>query len=198
MFTTLTRQHSAVQSVSREHFESLLRATYRQTYSLAYRLTGNAAEAEDLVQETFVRAFRFFHRYNEGLPFANWLYRIMCNAHIDSVRRKGRLKTTSFEQTGPNGTSTWELPDPDSAPDRDLMDSSMDEHVQESLLEMNTEFRTAVLLADVEGMAYEEIASVMGTSVGTVRSRIHRGRRQLRKLLTERYPSMFRGEALGL
>ncbi len=178
---------------TKESFESLMQASYRQAYSLAYRLTGSAVEAEDLVQESFVRAFRFFGRYREDLPFANWLYRIMCNAHIDSVRRRGRLRTTSLELHTENGSSTLEIPDLESSPDRELLERSMDDHVQECLVDMNPEFRTAVLLADVEGMAYEEIAVVMETSVGTVRSRIHRGRKQLRRMLLSRHPQVYGG-----
>lgn len=178
---------------TRECFEALMRSSFRQSYSLAYRLTGNASEAEDLVQETYLRAYRFFARYNEDLPFSNWVYRIMCNAHIDSVRRRGRLQTTSLEQPSPNGTSTLELPDAYSSPDRELIERSMPDHIQESLADMNPEFRTAVLLADVEGMAYDEIATLMKTSVGTVRSRIHRGRKQLRGFLVRRLPALYGG-----
>jgi RNA polymerase sigma-70 factor (ECF subfamily) len=193
MLTSLFREKVATTEERQEVFESLLRKSYRQAYSLAVRLTGNSSEAEDLVQETFVRAYRFFHRYDETLPFTNWLYRIMSNAHIDGVRRKGRLKTTSLEQPTANGLATIELPDHSSSPDRDLLYRSMDEHVQAGLTCMTSEFRTAVLLADVEGMAYEEIADVMGTSVGTVRSRIHRGRKQLRNFLMRRCPKTFGG-----
>jgi RNA polymerase sigma-70 factor, ECF subfamily len=175
----------------RAHFENLLRKTHRQAYSLAYRLTGNSAEAEDLVQESYVRAYRFFGKYDPALPFSSWLYRIMTNAHIDSVRRKGRLKTMSLEQGGSDGATTWELPDTEAAPDRLMLQEALDEPVQKALLSMTAEFRTAVLLADVEGMAYEEIADVMRTSVGTVRSRIHRGRKQLRKHLLKHSPQTY-------
>ncbi len=196
MITSLLKPRAVAEEDRRELFEGLLRDSFRQAYSLAYRLTSNSSEAEDLVQESFVRAYRFFHRYDEGLPFTNWLYRIMCNAHIDAVRRRGRLRTTSLEQPSPNGgLSTIEVPDVDSAPDRAILDEAMGEHVESSLKEMNSEFRTAVLLADVEGMAYEEIASIMGTSVGTVRSRIHRGRKQLRRFLLVRDPKFYGGLA---
>lgn len=177
---------------SRAQFESLMRSTQRQAYSLAYRLTGNTSEAEDLVQETFLRAFRFFHKYDAGLPFTSWLYRIMTNAHIDSVRRKGRLRLTSLDQMGPEGAGTWDVPDYDSSPDRSMLHDALDEPVQSGLASMTAEFRTAVLLADVEGLAYEEIAEVMKTSVGTVRSRIHRGRKQLRRFLIKACPQTYR------
>ncbi len=170
-----------------------MRSTYRQAYSFASKLTGNTAEAEDLVQETYVRAFRFFNRYDENLPFTNWLYRIMSNAHIDQMRRKQRIKVNSLEQPTANGTSTLDLPDPTATPDRVMQNDAMGEHVQAALATMTPEFRQAVLLADVEGMAYEEIADVMNTSVGTVRSRIHRGRKQLRRQLVQRSPETYGG-----
>jgi RNA polymerase sigma-70 factor (ECF subfamily) len=177
---------------ARARFESLMRCTHRQAYSLAFRLTGNASEAEDLCQETFLRAYRFFHKYDAALPFTSWLYRIMTNAHIDSVRRKGRLKLTSLDQMGPDGSGTWDVPDVDSSPDRAMMQDALEEPVQLALTSMTPEFRTAVLLADVEGMAYEEIAEVMKTSVGTVRSRIHRGRKQLKRFLVLNSPQTIR------
>jgi len=173
-------------------FERLIQDSYKPAYGLAYRLTGNASEAEDLVQESFVRAYRFFHRYDESLPFTSWLYRIMTNAHIDSVRRRGRLKTTSLEASGTDGSTTWDLPDLESSPDRVMLQDSLDEPVQKALLSMTPEFRTAVLLADVEGMAYEEVAEIMRTSVGTVRSRIHRGRKQIRSYLLKHAPQTYR------
>ncbi len=169
-----------------------MRSSHKRAYTLAYRLTGNAAEAEDLVQESFVRAYRFFHRYDDSLPFTSWLYRIMTNAHIDQVRRRGRLKTTSMDQAGADGNSYWELPDLEPTADRVMQDETVDEHLQDALNTMNSEFRTAVILADVEGMAYEEIADVMKTSVGTVRSRIHRGRKQLRGFLLKAAPNVYR------
>lgn len=173
-------------------FEDLVRKTHKQAYGLAYRLTGNSSEAEDLVQESFLRAYRFFHRYDADLPFTSWLYRIMTNAHVDNLRRRGRLRTTSLDQAGSDGNAAWDLPDGRLSPDKVMIEQSVDEPVQNALDAMNPEFRTAVLLADVEEMAYEEIAEIMGTSVGTVRSRIHRGRRQLRSYLVAKSPEFFR------
>jgi RNA polymerase sigma-70 factor (ECF subfamily) len=176
----------------RQLFECLMRDSHRHAFSLAMRLTGNTAEAEDLCQESFLRAFRFFHRYDETLPFTSWLYRIMTNAHIDSVRRKGRLRTTSLDQSGLDGNTTWEIADENASPEVPLMNRELDEPLQLGLLAMSPDFRMAVLLADVEGMAYEEIAEVMQTSIGTVRSRIHRGRRQLREYLRRSCPDRFK------
>lgn len=193
MAFALVKSRTAAKEDTRELFEERLKNTYRQAYNLAYRLTGNPTDAEDLVQETYVRAYRFFHRYDPSLPFVNWLCRIMSNAHIDLIRRKGRLKTTSIDQIGQAGSQAYELPDFDAMPDRDVLDSSFSEQVQQGLESITPEFRTAVLLADVEGLEYEDIALAMNTSIGTVRSRIHRGRKQLRKFLISRCPGLAGG-----
>ena len=182
--------HSRTAEASKEQFESLMRGSYRQAYRFALRLTGNPIDAEDLLQETYLRAFRFFGRYEESLPFINWLYRIMGNAHIDSYRRKGRIKAMSLDQPSVNATSPLDVADSSAGPDRLLLEGTMDGDVETALQNMTAEFRTAVLLADVEGLAYEEIAEIMQTSVGTVRSRIHRGRKQLRSSLKSRSPKM--------
>lgn len=183
MLATLLRTKNAAPATERtELFDSLMRDTQRQAFSFAMRLCGTSSDAEDLVQETYLRAYRFFHRYDESMPFSSWIYRIMTNLHIDGLRRKGRLRTTSLDVSGPDG-SAWDVPDEDSSPDRFLIHDSLNDTIQAGLLAMNGEFRAAVLLADVEGMAYEEIAEVMQCSIGTVRSRIHRGRKQLRSYL---------------
>lgn len=198
MIGTWFRERTSATEGRRVLFENLMRKSYRQAFSFAVKLAGSSTEAEDLVQETYVRAYRFFHRYDESLPFTNWLYRIMSNAHIDMVRRRQRIKSTSLEQPGQNGTATIDVPDPAATAERSMIDESMGEHVTEALAHMTPEFRTAVLLADVEGMAYEEIAEVMHTSVGTVRSRIHRGRKQLRRHLLRRAPETYGGMAHDL
>ncbi len=190
LLTVLFRPSPLTKEQQRELFESHMKASYRQSCALAYRLTGNAHEAEDLVQETYVRAFRFFHRYDENLPFTSWIYRIMTNVHIDMVRRQTRLRTTSLDQGNSTDSSGWELPDHSAAPDKDLMSGSFEEPVRLALRALSPDFRTAVVLADVEGMAYEEIAETMQISVGTVRSRIHRGRKQIRRYLEQNYPQL--------
>lgn len=193
MLNALFKQKVAETGHSKELFEELLDRSNKQAFNLALRLTGNHTEAQDLVQETYIRAYRFFHRYDTSLPFTNWLYRIMSNAHIDTVRRRGRLKTTSLDQPSSTGATPMDVPDVHSSPDKTMLEDMMGEHVQSALMTMTPDFRTAVLLADVEGMAYEEIAEVMKTSVGTVRSRIHRGRKQLRSTLLKNCPEAYRG-----
>lgn len=172
-------------------FETLIRTTHAQAFQLAYRLTGSRTDAEDLVQEAFLRAYRFFHRYDETLPFTSWLYRIMVNAHIDHVRRSGRLKTSSLDEPHPETGGGWDLPDESASPERLLLEGAMEAEVQDGLANMTPDFRIAVLLADLEGMSYEEVAQIMRTSIGTVRSRIHRGRKQLRRHLLAKCPEKY-------
>ena len=173
------------------NFERLMRDSYRQAYSVAYRLTGDSADAEDLVQEAFVRAFRFFHRYDDKLPFSSWMYRIIANAHIDLIRRRGKIKTSSLDHSGVDGLQALEVPDHTYVPGTEMINGSFSDIVQSGLNQMNPEFRLAVVLADIEGLSYEEVAEIMETSVGTVRSRIHRGRVQLRNYLLKNAPESY-------
>lgn len=185
MFADLVRGLARSREDRKPLFERLMGQSYRHAYNMAYRLTSNATEAEDLLQETYLRAFRFFHRYDENLPFNSWLYRIMTNVHIDMARKRGRLKTVSFEAGAAEGGRTWEAVDDAPAVDSQVLESTLDEPLQLGLKAMTAEFRTAVVLSDIEGLAYDEIAEIMETSIGTVRSRIHRGRKQLRAYLEQ-------------
>jgi RNA polymerase sigma-70 factor (ECF subfamily) len=183
---------SKARSADREQlFEQLLGQTHRQAFHIALRLTGNRTDAEDLVQESFVRAFRFFYRYDESLPFTSWLYRIMMNAHIDEVRRRGKIRSSSLDEPHPETGTTWDVPDESGSPDRTVLNESMESEIQDGLMKLTADFRMAVLLADLEGLSYEEIAQVMSTSIGTVRSRIHRGRKQLRNFLVKTCPEKY-------
>jgi RNA polymerase sigma-70 factor (ECF subfamily) len=192
MFLTAVRDRLSHSADRASLFEGLLRDSYKQAYALALRLTGNPTEAEDLVQESYIRAYRFFHRYDESLSFSSWLYRIISNAHIDMIRRKGRLKTLSLHGAGEDGSATWDVPDLQSSPDRGVMEGALEAPVQAALRAMTPEFRMAVVLSDMEGLAYEEVAEIMKTSVGTVRSRIHRGRKQLKNHLLTNAPETYR------
>jgi RNA polymerase sigma-70 factor (ECF subfamily) len=197
METAMT--HTAVaQSMDdrlQREFDELVYRHYQQAYNLAYRLTGNAADAEDLVQEAFLRAYRFFERYDRSMPFMNWFNRILTNLYIDEYRRRGRLRTVSIDEVyntedGDEGTT---IDIPDAAPDP-LERALSNEYIQaihEGLQHLSPEFRIAVVLADLEGYSYEEIAEITKTSIGTVRSRIHRGRKQLREQIKKRHPNLF-------
>ena len=180
---------------SQREFDELVYRYYQQAYNIAYRLTGNAADAEDLVQEAFLRAYRFFDRYDRSMPFMNWFNRILTNLYIDEYRRRGRLRTVSIDEVYSNedGDEGTTMDIPDSAPDplERALSNEYREAIHEALQHLSPEFRVAVVLADMEGYSYEEIAETTKTSLGTVRSRIHRGRKQLRDYIRRRHPNLF-------
>jgi RNA polymerase sigma-70 factor (ECF subfamily) len=153
-----------------------------RVYRLAYRLTGNAHDAEDLTQETFVRVFRSLHTYTPG-TFQGWLHRITTNLFLDQARRKSRIRFDALPEDGEN-----RLPSAVAAPDAAYLDRRFDADVESALAALPPDFRVAVVLCDVEGLTYEEIADVLDVKMGTVRSRIHRGRVLLRRALAHRAP----------
>lgn len=153
-----------------------------RVYRLAYRLTGNQHDAEDLTQEVFVRVFRSLSTYTPG-TFEGWLHRITTNLFLDMVRRKQRIR---FDALGDDAAER--LPSKEPTPQQIFNDAHFDADVQQALDTLAPEFRAAVVLCDIEGLSYEEIAATLGVKLGTVRSRIHRGRSQLRKALAHRSP----------
>jgi RNA polymerase sigma factor (sigma-70 family) len=164
-------------------WEDIVRAHSTRVYRLAYRLTGNPHDAEDLTQEVFVRVFRSLSSYTPG-TFEGWLHRITTNLFLDSARRKQRIR---FE--GLADEMAHRLPGSEPTPAQAFDDSHMDDDVQAALKALPPEYRAAVVLCDIEGFSYEEIAATLGVKLGTVRSRIHRGRAQLRAALGHRRPS---------
>ncbi len=162
-----------------------------RVYRLAYRLTGNRADAEDLTQEVFVRVFRSLDTYTPG-TFEGWLHRITTNLFLDQARRRARLR---FDSLGDD--SDQRLPGRVPAPDHQVLATLFDSDVEAALSALAPQFRAVVVLCDIEGLSYEEIADVLGLKLGTVRSRIHRGRAQLRKALAHRAPSTGRSRYSG-
>lgn len=177
----------AVQAISKpkREFDRLVQRYHKQAYNIAYRLTGNHTDAEDLTQEAFLRAFRFFDNYRRDLPFENWLYRIMSNLFVDELRRRPKARVQSLDApVGGDATSEsnafLEIPDSRENPERVVLHEELDEQIQKALATLPPDFRMTVILADIEGMSYEEISETMRCSLGTVRSRLHRGRKLLR------------------
>ncbi len=152
-----------------------------RVYRLAYRLTGNPHDAEDLTQEVFVRVFRSLSTYTPG-TFEGWLHRITTNLFLDTARRRARLRFEALPDDAER------VPSGDPTPAQLYDDTHFDADVQAALDALSPDFRAAVVLCDLEGLSYEEIAATLGVKIGTVRSRIHRGRSALRAALAHRAP----------
>jgi RNA polymerase sigma factor (sigma-70 family) len=162
-----------------------------RVYRLAYRLTGNRHDAEDLTQDVFIRVFRSLDTYEPG-NFPGWLHRITTNLFLDRVRRKSRLRMDGFGEGAEDRLLSHEV-----LPESAVHDANFDPDIENALASLSDEFRVAVVLCDIEGLSYEEIADVLGIKLGTVRSRIHRGRTQLRETLAHRAPSQGRTRFVG-
>ena len=163
-------------------WDDVVRDHSARVYRLAYRLTGNQHDAEDLTHDVFIRVFRSLDSYRPG-TFEGWLHRITTNLFLDRARRKQRIRfdalTDEFAARLPSRTHT---------PEEVFDITHLDGDIQEALDALSPQFRAAVVLCDIEGYSYEEVAQTLGIKLGTVRSRIHRGRAQLRQALAHREP----------
>jgi RNA polymerase sigma factor (sigma-70 family) len=162
-------------------WDEVVREHSPRVYRLAYRLSGNRQDAEDLTQETFIRVFRSLAEYTPG-TFEGWLHRITTNLFLDQVRRRRRIRFDALPE------DTERLPGRAPSPEQVYVDTHLDPQIQAALDALPPDFRAAVVLCDIEGLTYEEIAATLGVKLGTVRSRIHRGRVQLREALAHLAP----------
>jgi RNA polymerase sigma-70 factor (ECF subfamily) len=170
-----------------ERFEREALPLLTEMYAGALRLTRNPSDAEDLLQETYLRAYRGFGTFREGTNLRAWLYRILTNAFINTYRKRQREPQTVSDEEVPE----WYLYErlggegAEASAEAEVLEALPDEEVQEALAGLPEQFRLAVLLADVEGFSYKEIADILDVPIGTVMSRLHRGRRALEKRLVD-------------
>jgi RNA polymerase sigma-70 factor (ECF subfamily) len=165
-------------------WDEVVRTHADRVYRLAYRLSGNRADAEDLTQETFVRVFRSLSEYEPG-TFEGWLHRITTNLFLDMVRRRARIRFDALPEDAGDRLASTEL-----GPEARFDLNNLDPEIQRALDALPADFRVAVVLCDLEQLSYEEIAATLNIKVGTVRSRIHRGRVLLREALAHRAPGV--------
>jgi RNA polymerase sigma factor (sigma-70 family) len=165
-------------------WDEIVREHADRVYRLAYRLSGNRADADDLTQETFVRVFRSLAEYTPG-TFEGWLHRITTNLFLDMVRRRQRIRFDALPDDAGDRLASRQA-----GPEQTYEQMHLDPEIQRALDALPADFRVAVVLCDLEQLSYEEIAATLGVKVGTVRSRIHRGRVLLRQALAHRAPGV--------
>lgn len=163
-------------------WEEIVRDHSARVYRLSYRLTGNQHDAEDLTHDVFIRVFRSLDTFRPG-TFEGWLHRITTNLFLDKARRKQRIRFDALTEE-----FAARLPSRGPSPEESFDLTHLDGDIQQALDTLSPQFRAAVVLCDIEGFSYEEVAATLGIKLGTVRSRIHRGRAQLRAVLAHREP----------
>lgn len=169
-------------------FERLLAAHQDKLYRVAYRMAGHHEDAQDLLQDALLEAYRSFKKFQRGTYFDKWLYRIMTNTFIDRQRRRKRVGFVESLDAPPTGmeegeTGSRDIPDWEAEPSRQVLRDTFEEPIQKALDALRPEFRMVLILADVEEFSYEEISEMMDTPIGTVRSRLHRARDMVRQAL---------------
>jgi len=176
--------------IETRRFQEMIAETRRRAYTMALQLTRNPSEAEDLMQETVVKAWKGFESYMPGRPFLNWLLRIMQRAYLDNRRRDNPIRRADSlnSMISPNDGEVQELPiaDQGPTPDQEIIHDEFRIQLHNALDELPEVYRSAIMMCDLEGLSYSEIAEIQRTTIGTVRSRIHRGRRLLREIVIKR------------
>ena len=167
-------------------FGEAMQRSYKKVFNLAYRLAGNRADAEDLTQEAFYRAYRNFETYQGDRPFENWIFRIVTRLYLDLKRtRRRRVSVVSYDTPlHPDGSEAavfFETADPNPNPEHHLLQQTVDERLEWSLKQLTKEQQELIVLADVQGVPYKEIAEKLNAPVGTVRSRLHRAHKALKQ-----------------
>jgi RNA polymerase sigma-70 factor (ECF subfamily) len=190
MLSTLPDEQLIIrfQEGDEEAFVVLVRRFKDPLTNYVYRFLGEYDEANDIVQETFLRLYKHRHSYNQVGKFSTWLYTIASNLAKSELRRGGRRHSHSLSELyAANGDREWDVLDPELTPDSQVDTSIKLRMVQQALMEISSTYREVVILRDIQNMTYEEIAEITGLELGTVKSRINRGRAQLQDLLRDIY-----------
>jgi RNA polymerase sigma-70 factor, ECF subfamily len=176
-------------------YEAIVQRYGRHVYNIAYRMAGNEADARDLAQEAFLRVYRALRRVEPDAPLESWLYRIVSNLHIDLLRKRPRQRVESLDAAveTPRGEVLREVADTASNPEAIIEREQLDGTVQRALGTLSEDLRMVVVLSDIEGYAYEEIAMILHVPLGTVKSRLHRARQVLQQRLAPYVEARRRG-----
>lgn len=153
-----------------------------------YRYTGDRDEAEDLSQDTFVKVFRSKHLYREVAKFSTWFYTIAVNTAKTNAKKKSRMSTISLSDFDPDNEKDYDLKDTGFTPDEIANAGTESYYIQQAINSLDDDFRKIIILRDIEDLEYEEIVKITGLPMGTVKSRINRGREKLKKILSDIYP----------
>jgi RNA polymerase sigma-70 factor (ECF subfamily) len=155
-----------------------------QLFKTALRLTRSVEESEDLLQETYLKAYRHYHQFTEGTNLRAWLFRIMKNAFINTYRRnKNRPQMMDFDELRDSSDGPQEIGPTFQGPEVDLLDRELDHEVRDALMALPHHYRMAVLMVDLQGLSYQEVADALEVPVGTIMSRLYRGRKKIEKAL---------------
>ncbi len=194
MSTALVESRPAIQDYEKRAFERLMGETETRAYSMALQLTRNKSDAEDLVQDTIVKAWRRFDSYLPGRPFLNWLLRIMQRTYLDTLRRNNPIRRAESlnSMISPSDGEVQEIQIEDGAPSAEAQTEhkELSEGIHQALAKLPELYRVAIEMCDFEALSYHEIAERQGTTIGTIRSRIHRGRKMLRDIIVRDYPQL--------
>jgi len=175
-----------VQAGNNDAFEELVRRYERKVYNITYRLLGNEQDASEALQDTFLRAFRFLPRFRFKSSFYTWLYRIATNVSLTRLRKRKPVETISLDEpVNEAGDLPLEIPDSKYSPEQVFRQQQLREKLQEAVAALPEEYRTVVVLRDLEGLSNEEVSKVLSLSVAAVKSRLHRGRLVLRERLAQ-------------
>lgn len=182
--------NTPLDATEQARFDELMSETYRKVYNMAYRLAGNRADAEDLTQDAYYRAYRSFREFEGDRPFENWIFRIVTRLFLDLLRsRRRRIKAVSYDtplqRDSGDDNLYFEMPDRSPNPEQELMSGALSEDLHRALESLSPEQRLLITLADVEGVPYKDIADMLDKPVGTIRSRLHRTHKLIRHRLEQ-------------